>query len=199
MNKNDFDFDSFKTAGENFMTTLTAKLVDAGIPAESMKSDHLCFRVRTDQEYTFYRAALADHGQLLTEANVNGRAIATFRLTSAFQTDCHEVPLLELPAPKQGTSYLTGFEHAEFLINESFSSFRSRYPQLNFEERGNQTLNPELCLKFDQGMQVKFHHLALDRVIEFESAEIEDIIFDFDGATYGHESISRTCLATFFC
>jgi phosphoglycolate phosphatase-like HAD superfamily hydrolase len=48
-------------------------------------------------------------------------------------------------------------------------------------EGGNHMLNPELCLKLGQGIQAKFHHLSLDRVIELEEAEIKDIIFDFDG------------------
>lgn len=161
--------------------TLSAKLVDAGIPIDSLTSDHLCFRVETSDEYDFYKVALSNYGILLTEANVNGRAISTFRLHAPFQTDWHEIPLLELPSPKHGTSYATGFEHAEFVVNECFTTFRSKYPELDFIEAGQQTLNPELCLKLNQGMQAKFHHLSLDRVIELEEAEIEDIIFDFDG------------------
>lgn len=163
------------------MRTLTAKLVEVGIPARSLKSDHLCFRVGTSEEYDFYKATLSHHGELLTEAMVNGRAISTFRLTSPFQTECHEIPLLELPAPKQGTSYPTGFEHAEFVVNECFATFRAKFPHLDFAEGGNQTLNPELCLRLGEGIQAKFHHLTLGRVIELEEAEIKDIIFDFDG------------------
>lgn len=163
------------------MMTLTTKLHEAGIPANSLKSDHLCFRVSTLEEYDFYKMALSKYGELLTEAMVNGRAISTFRLAAAFQTNSHEVPLLELPAPKPGTTYSTGFEHAEFLVNKCFTTFRSQFPHLDFAEGGNQTLNPELCLKLGQGIQAKFHHLSLDRVIEIEEAEIKDIIFDFDG------------------
>ncbi len=176
-----FDFKKFKAAGEEFMMALAAKLVEAGIPALSLKSDHLCFRVGTPEEYGFYRAAISNHGKLLTEAMVNGRAISTFRLTLPFQTNCHEIPLLELPAPKQDTSYSTGFEHAEFVVNECFATFRAKFPHLSFAEGGNKTLNPELCLRLGSGVQAKFHHLSLDRVIELEEAEIKDVIFDFDG------------------
>ena len=181
MNTHKFDFDSFKMTGEQFMIRLTSQLIENGIPADNLKSDHLCFRVGSSEEYNFYKTALLHHGKLLTEAMVNGRPIATFRLTSAFQTQFHVIPLLELPTPKPGSSYLTGFEHAEFLIDECFNSFRSRYPNLDFIECGNQTLNPELCLKFGKDMQAKFHHHGLDRVIEIEEAKIKDIIFDFDG------------------
>ena len=181
MNTQKFDFDSFKAAGEEFMKILTEKLLEAGIPAGNLNSDHLCFRVRTTEEYNLYKTSLLDHGTLLTEAMVNGRPICTFQLASAFRTNSHEIPLLELPSPKSGTAYPTGFEHAEFLIDDCFTTFRSQYPHLDFVEGGNQTLNPELCLKLSQGIQAKFHHLSLDRVIELEEAEIKDIIFDFDG------------------
>lgn len=181
MNIQKFDFNNFKVVGEEFMRTLTAKLVEVGIPARSLKSDHLCFRVGTSEEYDIYKAIISRHGELLTEAMVNGRAISTFRLTSPFQTEFHEIPLLELPAPKQGTSFPTGFEHAEFVVKECFETFRTKFPLLNFTEGGNQTLNPELCLSLGQGVQAKFHHLSLDRVIELEEAEIKNIIFDLDG------------------
>lgn len=176
-----FDLKNFKAAGEEFMTELTTKLIEVGIPAHSFKSDHLCFRVRTTEEYEFYKSALSNHGRLLTEAMVNGRPISTFLLTAPFQTNCHEIPLLELPAPKQNTSYSTGFEHAEFVVKECLATFSSKFPHLSFSEGGNRTLNPELCLRLENGLQAKFHHLTLDRVIELEEAAIKDIIFDFDG------------------
>ncbi|WP_347356702.1 VOC family protein [Bdellovibrio sp.] len=181
MNAIKFNFDDFKGAGEAFMKTLCAKLADVGIPARSLQSDHLCFRVGTLEEYIFYKSALSSHGTILTEVPVNGRPISTFRLNSPFQTESHEIPLVELPSPKPGTSYPTGFEHAEFVVKECFTSFRSKYPNLDFIEAGNQALNPELCLKLGPGMQAKFHHLSLERVIELEEAKIKDIIFDFDG------------------
>ena len=181
MNTQKFNFNSFKAAGEEFMMTLTAKLSEMGIPARSLKSDHLCFRAGTSEDYDFYKAALSFQGELLSEPLVNGRPISTFRLASPFQTNFHEISLLELPAPKRGTFYPTGFEHAEFVVNECFTTFRSKFPQLDFAEGGNQSLNPELCLKLGQGIQAKFHHVTLDRVIEIEEAEIKDIVFDLDG------------------
>ncbi len=181
MNTFKFDFDRFKTLGESFLRELTSELVDSGIPAYSLQCDHLCFRVANAEEYIFYKNALTDHGKLLTEALVNGRAISTFRLNSSFQTAHHSVSLVELPAPKLGTLYEIGFEHAEFVVRECFKTFMSKFPQLHFSESGNQTLNPELCLKLSKEKQAKFHYASLDRVIEIEESLIKDIIFDFDG------------------
>lgn len=181
MKSTDFHFESFKTTGQEFLRQLIRELIEHGLPAQSFESDHLCFRVGSSEVYEFYKEALSHHGELLTESQVNGRAISTFRLHSPFKTDTHKVPLVELPAPKAGSPYSTGFEHAEFVIRECFDTFRSKFPHLRFSSGGNKTLNPELCLKLTNGRQAKFHHLPLDRVIELEEAEIRDIIFDFDG------------------
>lgn len=181
MEKYTFDINSFRNAGENFLQSLTSELAILQIPIHTLKCDHLCFRVSTDKEYIAYKENLVHHGILLTEAQVNGRAISTFRLHRPFQSAGKEVALIELPAPKPGISYEIGFEHAEFLISECFDTFSSKFPNLQFVKSGNQIINPELCLKISEGRQVKFHHLSLDRVIELEQAVIKDIIFDLDG------------------
>lgn len=176
-----FDFNHFKNQGEKFLQALTAELIQTGIPVSSLPCDHLCFRVQSPEEYNQYKNALSSHGQLLTEAIVNGRAISTFSLNSSFKTNDHEVSLVELPSPKLGTPYEMGFEHAEFVIKDSFKTFSAKFPQLCFFEGGDRTLNPELSFKLSQGKQAKFHQKPLDRVIEIETSVIQDIIFDFDG------------------
>ena len=181
MNTESFNINDFRLSGQQFLQQLTSKLTDRGMDTHLLKCDHLCFRVCTPEEYDFYKVSLGNHAQLLTESPVNGRAISTFLLDSPFQYGPHEVDIVELPSPKTGTYYSTGFEHAEFVINESFTSFRLRFKNFSFSDAGKRTLNPELCLKLGEGMQAKFHHLSLDRVIEIEKAQIKDIVFDFDG------------------
>lgn len=176
-----FDFDRFKSDGEAFLQKLTVELSEKGIQVDLLQCDHLCFRVEKLNEYSFYKNALLCHGKLLTEALVNGRAISTFLLGSPFKTNDHEVSLIELPSPKSGSPYETGFEHAEFVIKDGFKEFSAKHPKLSFFESGNRTLNPELCLKLGNGKQAKFHHAPLDRIIEIEEASVKDIIFDFDG------------------
>jgi predicted metalloenzyme YecM len=166
-----FDSERLKDQGEHFLEKLERELLDLGMAVEFLECDHLCFRVATTEQYFFYKLEFEKLGKLLTEATVNGRAISTFLLTSPFQTNHHKVPLLELPAPKTGSDYETGFEHGEFVINETFEAFRLKFPHLSFSESGQQGLNPELCLKLKKGVQAKFHHLSLQRVIELEKAE----------------------------
>lgn len=173
-------FHEFKRKGENFVKELVEDLEKRGLPARGWPSDHLCYRVATKDEYACLKEELSKHGELLTEAMVNGRPISTFRLAHPFQFDDKTVPLLELPAPKDGVVYPSGFEHAEFVIDKSFSQFAQQFPNAGFEPVVDKVINSELCLRFD-GKQAKFHHLSLERVIEIEESKITDIIFDFDG------------------
>lgn len=175
-----FSIESFITTGEIFLENLVRELEEKGVPAKSLRSDHLCFRVSTQEEYGFYKTQFSIFGEILTETPINGRSICTFKLHRPFRTKDHIVNLIELPAPKPGTSYASDFEHAEFIISDCFESFTAKFPNLSFEPVGKKTINPELCLKLD-GKQAKFHHHSLERIIEIEKAEIRHIVFDFDG------------------
>ncbi len=180
-NKNaplNFNAQTFAHDAEVFYASLLKKLSVLGFSTDrkSMWCDHLCFRVATIEEYEFYKSHLQNFGTLLTEAPVNGRPICTFKMQNF-----SSISLIELPAPKSGTHYTTGFEHGEFVVAESFESIKKKFPSLKFTLGGNPMINPELCFRFDDSTQVKFHYLPLDRVIEIEKAKITDIVFDFDG------------------
>lgn len=170
----------FKLAGEIFLNSLLNEMTTLGLPSEALKSDHLCFRVETEEQYKEYKYFLNQEALLLTESTVNGRPIATFSLPEPFKVGSQTVSVVELPSPKKGTDYKIGFEHAEFVINESFEFFSRQHPNLEFTRSGNKNFNPELCLKTKVGT-AKFHHLALERIIEIEQANLKDIIFDLDG------------------
>ena len=174
------EISSFLDQGTRFFEGLLRELLALGFDRSELHADHLCFRVATHEDYALTKQFLLEHADLLTEAPVNGRLIATFRLHQPFSSSSGMIPLVELPQPKNGTPYATGFEHAEFVISESFASLVSRHPSLSFTLPGPKTLNPELGLATRAG-QVKFHHQSLERVIALEEARVRDVIFDFDG------------------
>ena len=178
--QNTLNIQQIISGGNSFLINLVSELSDLGITTSNLKIDHLCFRVKTSESYQSYQFLFSIHGELLTETLVNGRSISTYRLHEPFRTKNHVVELIELPAPKIGTNYSEGFEHAEFIIKESFDLFATKYPKLNFTKSGQQNTNPELCLKIKNG-QAKFHYTPLDRIIEIEQAQFSDIIFDLDG------------------
>ncbi|MBC7466458.1 MAG: VOC family protein [Bdellovibrio sp.] len=178
--KNKFDLNEFIDQGNLFITATLNQLSLLGFTVNDLLIDHVCFRVETLDEYLYYKSELLTHGKLLSQAQINGRAISTILLNNGFSYQNKKINIIELPSPKELSSYKTGFEHIECVISDSFSAFQPKYPQLQLSRSGPKNFNAELVLKTASG-QVKFHHIKLDRVIEIEESKFTDIIFDFDG------------------
>lgn len=165
-----FDYEKFKIAGEVFFRELCLELKSKQVPIHEFEADHLCFRVQNQNDYAYYKNFLCETAILLTESIVNGRPICTFKLQYPFIIDDKVIDLVELPAPKAGAHYKTGFEHAEFVISERFDHFKEKFSQLNLFEDSEKFLNAELIYR-SKNATAKFHHLSLERVIEIESAK----------------------------
>ncbi len=166
--------------GEQFFRALKNELFHLQFDLDGMHIDHLCYRVSMDDEYQNMKKLLLQQGVLLGETPVGGRPISTFQLNEPLVIDGFSIPMIELPAPKIGSPYSTGFEHAEVLIQKSFESIQKQYPHLQFHSSKRKILNPELSLSTRTG-KLKLHHHPLHRVLEIEQAQISDIIFDLDG------------------
>ena len=80
--------------------------------------DHICFRVETMESYNDISKQILDHAVLLTESQIQGRAISTFKLKEPFQYLDRKIYLIELPSPKSSSPYSKGFEHVEFVVGE---------------------------------------------------------------------------------
>ena len=142
------------------------------IDYSSYTIDHICFRTASVDEYQRLKESLSAVHELLIESPVGGWRIATYRLAQPIKYKEWSIPLLELPEPKAGSQYQSGFEHIEFVIEKSFEELSSQYSSLTFDYKGtHKRINPELRLKLDQNYCIKFHHLPLDKVIEIEKAE----------------------------
>ncbi|MFZ3229428.1 MAG: VOC family protein [Pseudobdellovibrio sp.] len=172
--------ESLLASGEQFLKNLIIELNHLKLNTSQMIIDHLCFRVETLEQYHSYKKLFLLQSTLLTETVFNGRLISTFKLNKGLKVGDKVIDCVELPAPKSGVHYSLGFEHAEFIIKETFETFIKRYPNFNFNISGNLMTNPELTFKAKAG-QAKFHYTTLERVIEIEQSKISDIIFDFDG------------------
>ncbi|KAJ3138821.1 nucleolar pre-ribosomal-associated protein 1 [Physocladia obscura] len=160
--------------------------------------DHLCLRVATVAEYTAFKAAFKAIGaKLLTEADVAGRSISTFKLpTSAaihvddpnwvgspvsegennganveFKSKSQSFPsgfgpqgtrvvsVIELPSPKPGSPYETGWEHAEFALSSLYVSDDSQYISTNGDGSQESLLDPATMSQTARGIAAK---LCLD-------------------------------------
>ncbi len=154
---------------ELFVGDLNKSLELVGIARDELAMlDHLCYRVETLQRYRELKELFATHTLFLGAAQINGRQISTFEFSQPLCAGGWHIPYLELPAPKEGSSYKEGLEHAEFVVIGGLRRFQARHPDLTFNEEGmTKKINPELGLKTD-GMSVKFHEQPLGAVVRIE-------------------------------
>ena len=137
--------------------------------------DHVCYRLATDEEYTVMRDALAQRNELLVESIIGKRLIATFRLSRPFRYKDRIIDVVELPAPKKGSPYPTGYEHVEFVVDRSLEDFRSYLTSNNIALPSNldtcglaKINNRTIRIKLLDGSSVKFHEYSLAEVIRME-------------------------------
>lgn len=158
---------------QKFLDQVFVNLERAGVDVAGFELDHLCYRVETLEEYRRFKTELVGKANLLHEAVIGGRPIATYELRTPIHYQRsgiqRKISILELPSPKPGSPYRSGLEHVEFVIDESFEAFLARYPQLIFDMSGaNKASNPEVRLSFED-CSVKFHHQSLKEVIALET------------------------------
>lgn len=141
------------------------------LPAIS-EIDHVCYRVPDLERYQYWRKQLDGMGTLLSDAFVNGRPIATYKLHAGIRvSDSYSIDVLELPSPKPGSPYPEGFEHIEAVTRMNLEGFMARFPALAFQTHNiAATINRDISVKFPEGL-VKFHELSLEAIIAQEQAE----------------------------
>lgn len=154
-----------------FLDKVFQGLREKSISVEAYELDHLCYRTSTEDEYRKAKQDMADLGKLLTEALINGRPIASFLLHEPITYGPRRISVIEIPAPKPGYAYKSGWEHVEFVITESFDEFLHKNSKQVFDRSGlSKAHNPELILGFSDFV-VKFHKESLYNIIQREVGE----------------------------
>jgi predicted metalloenzyme YecM len=152
-----------------FLEQIFINLEQAGISTRNYFLDHICYRTGSLDEYQAKKDEFEKLGKILIEAKVNGRLISTFAFNQPVIYKSYKIPMIELPAPKAGKTYQSGFEHVEFVIDESLADFIKRYSNINLDTTNiNDPMNPDVKISFSDGLSVKFHVESLDKIIEKE-------------------------------
>lgn len=153
-----------------FVPKLLGLTERAGIDVSEYFMDHVCYRVTDMKRYEDLAHAWRLFAAKSHTSMVNGRPITVFVLYKPLTIAGRRIHVIELPAPKEGSSYPEGWEHAEFVVGEPLQHFMSRYEDHPFDRKGmDKELNPELGLKLGEGLQVKFHERPLEEIIEIEA------------------------------
>jgi adenylate cyclase class 2 len=154
-----------------FLLKTESILKKHSIKLELKMIDHLCYRVKNYIQYQEMKKTFSQLGEILISSQVGGREITTFRLHRPITYQNIHFDIIELPAPKEGSPYELGFEHAEFVIDSSFDVFLKNHSQLTFDTSAmNKKINPELKIKFSENISFKLHHRKLVDVIADELA-----------------------------
>lgn len=151
----------------SFLDYIFPYLSTKGINVANYELDHICYRVETEERYQQLKKELSNLGELLTESQIGGRAIASIKLDQPIVYKNRKIDVIELPAPKKDSFYKEGFEHVEFVIDVPFDDFMKVYPHLDFITKDlKKSVNQGVTLK-EMDFSVKFHHHTLEYVIRY--------------------------------
>ncbi|EKX36054.1 hypothetical protein GUITHDRAFT_79169 [Guillardia theta CCMP2712] len=159
---------------------VVGKLKELGIDLEELAPDHVCYRCSSTVEYQDVCAMLSQQGVLLIESMIGGRPISTFQLHGALEYDGWRIGCIEVPCPKEGRAYKSGWEHVEFVVckegehkgNEQLLLWKEKYPHVPWDLRAlGKEVNPDISLQVSEQHSCKFHQCPLDRVIEKEKEQ----------------------------
>ncbi len=156
---------------DEHVAKITNELAEYGIRRNELSElDHLCFRVETPERYKEMQDILASIAVLQGETKVQGRPISVFQLHDFIDSNGWIIPYIELPAPKEGSPYPEGLEHAEFVVRGNLKDFVYRHPEVPFDTKAAaRPINPEYGLKNTRAA-MKFHQLSIGAVVNIEQA-----------------------------
>lgn len=153
-----------------FLDTIFSELENLKIDVSDYYLDHICYRTRSENEYKEINLFLPNFAKLLIESDVNGRLISTFKFFKPIKYKNRDIFIIEIPSPKKGVTYNSGFEHVEFVIKENLFEFMRKYPNIEFDISNiSKELNAEIRIKLTGDLAVKFHNQSLETVIELEN------------------------------
>jgi predicted metalloenzyme YecM len=166
---------------DEMLATIFDKMAELGLPTD-LQCDHICYRVETLERYEDLKIALAAIGTLESEAPINGRPICIFKLNAPYLYNGRAIDCIELPAPKDGSPYQEGWEHAEFIVGvrdnigtiASLNQFMAKHPNVTFKyPKDQRAVNPECTVVVSEQFRAKFHPQHIMDVIELEKRELD--------------------------
>jgi len=176
---------------EPFLDRVFGFLKTKGLTVETYELDHVCFRTSTREEYRDIVSRIVEDGAgtLATESMIGGRPIACIELTEPIAHGQWRIRCLEVPCPKAGRAYKSGFEHVEFAIGGAdadgsgpiktkplLEAFMGKRPDLLWSTRAlDKDVNADVSLSIPPSgpeqdeISIKFHAMSLLSVVQYES------------------------------
>ena len=154
----------------NFLDRLFGNLRKIGVDVSSLEMDHIAYKTSSEKEYFKLKPDFLKIGSLVKESIVRERKVGIFKLNIPWHYKDYSISAAELIAPKKDEIIKSGFEHAEFVLNESYKSFMEKYRHLSWDTSVmNSDLFSMIKLKLTEDMQVKFHQMPILEIVEKEN------------------------------
>ena len=170
-----------------FVASIVTKLQSQhGIDVSNFQADHVCYRTDSIEQYNELVEALqsSEDYSLLIESEIGGRMIATFRLATPIEItsldrSLRAIDIVEIPSPKEGSFYMAGLEHVEFVIGDQvdtsplnndihqavLKTYMTKYPDVQWNTKAlTKICNPDISIKLGE-WSAKFHLMPLECVI----------------------------------
>jgi predicted metalloenzyme YecM len=154
----------------HFLDRLFENLEKVGIDVSGLEMDHIAYKTSSEKEYFELKPDFLKIGSLVKESMVRERRVGIFELNKPWYYKNYKVSAVELIAPKVGEIIKSGFEHAEFVLNESYESFMGKVPKINWDTSVmNSDLFSMIKLRLTEDMQVKFHQMPILEMVKKEN------------------------------
>lgn len=153
----------------NFIDSFLEKVTRLGIDYSNYNIDHVAYQASSSQDYDNIVKELQTYGELMHEPLIGERRVGMIQLTTPIEYKNNKIVALEIIEQRPGQICESGWEHAEFVINESFETLMSKYPTLEWDtSSADRPLYAHLKLRLDPKTQLKFHKLDILETIKLD-------------------------------
>ena len=157
-----------------FLDLFTEAVGGTGIDVSHYNLDHVAYQASSSQDYLEKSQEFLSISNLEHEATVGGRRVAVFKLSKPILYKDNTIIALEVIEPKDGQVVKSGWEHAEYVLNESFEKFMAKYSELDWDTSSvDRDVYSHLKLKLSNSLQVKFHQKDILATIALEAESHE--------------------------
>ncbi len=150
-----------------FLDNFFAEITRVGIDISNLKLDHIAYQAATSAEYENLLPEFSQLGELVNQEIIGERRVAIIELKTPLIYKNYTIPALELIEPKKGQQCDSAFQHAEFVMEETFEKYMAKYPAIHWDTSSmNRSEFAHLKLNFESGLTLKFLHKPILELVK---------------------------------
>ena len=116
-----------------FLDSFFEQINNVGLDISGLPLDHIAYQASSKEDYEQHLPQFSKLGELVSEEIIGGRRVAVVKLDDPLVYKDYRIPALELIEPKEGQVCDSDFQHAEFVVNQTFEKYIEQYPNINWD------------------------------------------------------------------